>query len=51
MHELRGVISDRLRKLFKPGDPVYSPQRPTQPAKAAPINKNVEGHKLGGRKK
>ncbi len=50
MKPLRGVISDRLRRLFAGDDPAWNPGRPASPTKAKPVPKHVEGHQLGGRK-
>lgn len=51
MPRLHGVITDRLLKLFKPGDTAWNPGRPPSPTKPKPLPKGVEGHKLGGRRK
>lgn len=46
---MSGPISDRLRKLFKPTDPAWTPPRGTPPPK--PVPKGVEGRPLKGRKR
>lgn len=50
MQQLHGVISGRLRKIFKPGDPVWNPGRPASPTTAEPVPSHVQGQSMTGRK-
>lgn len=47
MTKLHGVISDRLRAMFKPGDKGWNPPRDAPPSK--PLPKGVKGQQLGGK--
>lgn len=49
MKPLRGVISDRLRKLLSPSDPAWTPVRGSEPPR--PVPKHVDGHGMTGRAK
>lgn len=49
MKFLHGVISDKLRGLFKPTDTAWTPQRDSSQPTAHKNAKGVEGHSLGGR--
>ncbi len=51
MVKLRGVISDRIRKIFPAGDIAYNPPRPGLPAKPMKLKKGQEGQSITGRKK
>lgn len=53
MRPLRGVISDRLRRMFGADDPAWNPGRPAdvQPKKGTKLPKGVQGESMTGRKR
>lgn len=47
MKPLRGVISDRLRKLLAPGDPAWEPKRQGDAPPSAKAVRGASGYGLG----